>query len=52
MIKAPEKIKSKSLEEVWKWKDELSNELRGKSFDQVKKMLKKSMDEYNKTITK
>ncbi len=50
MIKESEKIKSKSLEEVWKWKDELSDDLRGKSFEEVKKILKNGMEDYKKVL--
>jgi hypothetical protein len=52
MIKAPEKIRSKNLDEVWKWKDEVSDEFRGKTFDEVKKILKKSMEEYKAKVKK
>ena len=45
-----EKVKSKNLEEVWKWKDKLSDDMRGKSFEEVRRILDKGMQKYSDII--
>ncbi|MBN2440868.1 MAG: hypothetical protein JXJ04_05970 [Spirochaetales bacterium] len=45
-----ERVKSKNLEEVWKWKDTLSEDMRGKSFEEVRRILDKGMQNYSDII--
>jgi hypothetical protein len=45
-----EKVKSKNLEAVWVWKDKLSDDMRKKTFKEVKKILDSGIEEYKKTL--
>lgn len=45
-----EKVKSKNLEEVWSWKDKLSDDMCKKSFEEVRKLLDSSIEEYKRII--